>query len=88
MSNKEPLVTENGTITTDQPLFICSWNGGDQVEIHTRQTLLDNYKQTNLFDTEEDGWIGINFPTLLEELINGNIWTTCRNDNMSIKRIK
>ena len=84
----EPIVTENGTITTDEPLFMCCWNG-DDYQIHTHATLWKNFKDTNLFDIEEDGWcVGANFPMLLERLHLELDFTTYHNDNMSIKRIK
>ena len=84
----EPLVTKAGTITTDEPLFMCCWNG-DDYQIHTRATLWENFKETNLFDNDEDGWCGgVNFPMLLERLHLELDFTTYHNDNMSIKRIK
>ena len=86
--NAQPLVTKAGTITTDEPLFMCVWNG-DDYQIHTRATLWENFKDTNLFDADEDGWcVGVNFPMLLERLHLELDFTTYHNDNMSIKRIK
>tara|TARA_B110000285_G_C15027173_1_gene564772 strand:- start:401 stop:919 length:519 start_codon:yes stop_codon:yes gene_type:complete len=84
----EPLVTESGTITTDEPLFMCVWNG-DDYQIHTQATLWQNFKDTNLFDVEEDGWcVGANFPMLMERLHLELDFTVYHNDNMSIRRIK
>ena len=84
----EPLVTENGTITTDEPLFMCVWNG-DDYQIHTQATLWENFKTTNLFDVEEDGWSdSVNFPMLMERLHLELDFTVYHNDNMSIRRIK
>ena len=92
----EPLVTKAGTITTDEPLFMCCWNG-DDYQIHTRTTLWENFKDTNLFDADEDGWRfegyhqnNVNFNILLKRLEcnahnDGQIY---QNDNMTIKRIK
>ena len=75
----EPLVTENGTITTDEPLFMCVWNGDDY----------QIFKTTNLFDVEEDGWSdSVNFPMLMERLHLELDFTVYHNDNMSIRRIK
>jgi len=31
-------------------VYLCSWNYGDIVQIHTRETLYNEYKDTNLFD--------------------------------------
>ena len=53
--NTKCLVNEKGFITTNEPLFLCKWNGGDIVEIHTRLTLYATYKDTGLYDTG-DGW--------------------------------
>ena len=90
----EPLVTESGTITTDEPLFMCVWNG-DDYQIHTQATLWKNFKDTNLFDHEEDGWCfegyhqnNVNFNVLLKRLLCGDNDKIYRNDNMSIRRIK
>ena len=90
----KPLVTEIGTITTDEPLFMCCWNG-DDYQIHTRQTLWDNFNETNLFDNDEDGWQfegyhqnNVNFNILLKRLLWGDDGQTYHNDNMTIRRIK
>jgi len=92
----KPLVTENGIITTDEPLFMCCWNG-DDYQIHTRHTLWHNFHETNLFDSDEDGWRfegyhqnNVNFNRLLTRLEcnahnDGQIYY---NDNMTIRRIK
>jgi hypothetical protein len=42
----EPIVLTNET----EPCFLCTWNDGDIVEIHTQQTLHAKYDDTNLFD--------------------------------------
>jgi len=85
------LVNENGFITTDQPLFLCKWNGCE-VAIHTRLTLYANYKDTNLYDAN-DGWSNFeNINQLLDHLsfqeqdgyFDSEIYI---NDNMSIQRI-
>ena len=94
------LVDNKGYIKTDSPLFLCKWNGGDTVEIHTRQTLYQAYKDTGLYDTDDEfgGWKHqdsyIFFNPLLDHLsftdednydyFDDDIYT---NDNMSIQRI-
>jgi hypothetical protein len=84
----KPLVTENGTITTDEPLFMCVWNG-DDYQIHTQATLWENFKDTNLFDTDEYGWSdSVNFSILLKRLILEQDFRSYYNDNMYIRRIK
>lgn len=30
--------------------YLCSWNGDETVQIHTKETLYNEYKDTNLFD--------------------------------------
>ena len=94
----EPLVTKDGIITTDEPLFLCCWNG-DDYQIHTKYSLWDNFHDTNLFDYEEDGWRcegyhqnNVNFNILLKRISHSNFdpddAITFRNDNMTIRRIK
>ena len=94
----ECLVTKNGSIATDSPLFLCEWNGGDTVTIHTRATLYATYKDTNLYDKDSDWeWGGevMDFNTLLDHLslpdeneFNGRFDNEVyRNDNMTIQRI-
>jgi hypothetical protein len=34
--------------------YLCSWNNNDIIQIHTKQTLLNEYKETNLFDDDQD----------------------------------
>jgi len=36
-----------------EPIYLCTWNGGDIVEIHTEKTLNDDYSGSN-FDEEVD----------------------------------
>ena len=92
--NTKCLVNEKGFITTNEPLFLCKWNGGDIVEIHTRLTLYATYKDTGLYDTG-DGWSNFeNINDLLDHLsftdqdnydyFDNEKYT---NDNMSIQRI-
>jgi hypothetical protein len=44
-------------------IFVCTWNDGDIVETHTRQSLEVEYASTNLFDIDEsyvgsESWSG------------------------------
>ena len=92
--NTKCLVNEKGFITTNEPLFLCKWNGGDIVEIHTRLTLYATYKNTGLYDTG-DGWSNFeNINDLLDHLSftdqdNYDYFDSEKytNDNMSIQRI-
>jgi hypothetical protein len=34
--------------------YLCSWNGYEIVQIHTKETLYNDYKDTNLFEVNED----------------------------------
>ena len=40
-----------------KPKWLCSWNGGEIVQIHTRETLYGEYKET-LFDVELVDYLG------------------------------
>ena len=31
-------------------LYLCEWNGGEILEIHTPSSFFDQYKDTNLYD--------------------------------------
>ena len=95
------LVANDGTIMNPQkPLYLCEWNSGDIVQIHTRESLYDFYKDTNLYDTDEhdlnewnDRFEGINelldhLETNDEDAFNGRFDNEVyRNDNMTIQRI-
>lgn len=47
--NKFPIDLDPSTET-----FLCAWNGHDQVELHTKESLYERYKDTNLYDNEEE----------------------------------
>ena len=95
------LVDANGDIIANTPLFLCEWNGGDNVEIHTRETLYARYKDSGLYDTDEEygNWLyerdHIFFNNLLdilsfnnENAFNGRFDNERYSaDNMSIQRI-
>jgi len=36
-----------------EPIYLCTWNDGEIVEIHTEETLKKDYVGTNLFETTE-----------------------------------
>ena len=77
--------------------YLCSWNNGDIIQIHTNKTLWNEYKDTNLFDDDEDmlfetignGFDNFKFKDYLklsskdEDFLNVNF--IC--DNMEITRI-
>ena len=35
-------------------IYLCTWNGGEIVQIHTEKTLREDYKGSNLFTAEAD----------------------------------
>jgi hypothetical protein len=66
------------------PIYLCVWNEGsdfENSEIHTKQSLFDEYKDTNLFSADT----GDGFLVSLEKL-NKN--ETYIDDNMQITRIR
>ena len=78
----------------DAPVFLCSWDWGEVVEIHTQESLREMYEETNLFN-DDDGWGWeikelMNFEELLEHLTINTIdmGKVFHNDNMTIQRIK
>lgn len=40
----------------DEPLFLCIWEGGSIVEIHTEDSLRKEFADSNLFDPECTDW--------------------------------
>ena len=81
-------------VSGEKPVFLCTWDG-DNVEVHTRESLRDMYGDTNLFDDDRDYWgyeIGelMTFEQLLEHLTTNPIdmGRVFYNDNMTIQRIK
>ena len=67
-------------------LFLCEWNGGEIIEIHTIQSFYDRYKDTNVYDDNEFiHMFGKTINEIFEELVIGSgDWF----DNMFIQRIK
>jgi hypothetical protein len=38
-------------------LYLCTWNGGEIVEVHTTVSFYNKYKETNLYDGSfKDDW--------------------------------
>ena len=83
----------NKSITlSNEHLFLCSWNGTECVQIHTIETLREEYKETNLFDHKSwsyDSEHNLSITELMRLLINSNdVFTINHNENMSIQYIK
>ena len=79
------------TITGDSPVYLCEWNSGEIVEIHTRETLFDWYK----FDPNDDSWGWEIQETLTMQGLIDHLETESldkgkpfHNDNMIITRIR
>jgi hypothetical protein len=74
--------------TIEKPLY-CEWNAGEIKEVHSEQSLYENYKHTNLYDGEPSWGDGYNFTQILSHLKNNseNIGRELKNDNMSIRRM-
>ena len=82
----------------DQVLYLCRWNGNEIVEVHTKETLFENYKDTNLYDREYELYnytlLKSNYDMYLQEYLN--ISTTHEDflnhdftlDNFTIRRIQ
>ena len=76
-------------------VYLCIWNNGDIKQIHTKKTLLNEYKNTNLFDNDclfETIGNGFDNLTINEYLTfskkdNDFINLLFSYDNMSITRI-
>tara|TARA_R110000796_G_scaffold5166_1_gene19551 strand:- start:96 stop:374 length:279 start_codon:yes stop_codon:yes gene_type:complete len=52
--------------------YLCSWE--DVVEIHTRESLYEQYKDSNLYDDDNNGWgfdnddnYDLTFPQILDK---------------------
>tara|TARA_R110000851_G_scaffold93789_1_gene204187 strand:+ start:282 stop:560 length:279 start_codon:yes stop_codon:yes gene_type:complete len=81
---------------TTTNIYLCSWNGDAIVQIHTKETLYNEYKDTNLFESG-DKYQTFDFEsfTNLHELLevweekkwdmNNEIYTE---DNFTIRLIK
>jgi hypothetical protein len=74
--------------TIEKQLY-CEWNAGEIKEVHSEQSLYENYKDTNLYDGEPTWGDGYNFMQILYHLKNSsqNIGRELTNDNMSIRRM-
>lgn len=79
------------TIGGETPVYLCEWNGGETVEIHTRATLTDTYE----FDPADDSWAWeiqetLSMEGLLDHLEREPLdkGRTFYNDNMKITRIR
>ena len=87
-------------LASNEPQYLCSWD--TVVQVHTRETLYEEYKDTNLYDDSGWGFDGddhydLTFPQILDkfdalfEVGERHLYkkTAKRviNDNMVIQRI-
>ena len=75
------------SIDTQERVYVCQWNDNEIVEIHTKDSLWQQYKDTNLF-TEPIYFGGSE--SVLRELypVIDDYWMQITNDNFTIRRIK
>lgn len=59
-------------LAINKPQYLCSWDTA--VQVHTRETLYEEYKDTNLYDDDGPGWgfdsddhYDLTFPQLLDK---------------------
>lgn len=86
------------TFNTEDPLFLCNWNDGEFIEVHTKKSLYDQYKLTNLFDQDEEAQdlegntLAVSVLEWIDAMSNVNFkWQEHEEftfDNFSIRRIK
>jgi hypothetical protein len=69
-------------------IYLCRWNGDEIVQIHTKETLYNEYKDTNLFDDKIYGYE--NWLEVLKEwqVKKYDFATTLKEDNFEITLIK
>ena len=72
--------------------FLCDWDNGYNVEIHTLDSLFREYRDTNLFDNDlgwyrGDGRALPSFCSVLVELLRDQPGVRWGSDNMKIERI-
>lgn len=80
-----------------EPIFLCRWNGRHSingisnheiVEIHSKNTLLNKYSSTNLFDNDLDPQLDLEEWIDLISQDNDFYNRPFINDNFEIERIK
>jgi hypothetical protein len=86
------------TFNNKETLFLCTWNNGDIIQVHTKQSLYDQYKDTNLFDQDEEAQdlegntLAVSVLEWIDSMSNVNFtWQKHEEfvfDNFSIRRIK
>ena len=79
----------------DSPVYLCEWDGGEIVEIHTRKSLWEQYQDSGFYNPEDDSWAWeiqelMTFEALLDHLETESLdkGKPFHNDNMTITRIR
>lgn len=79
----------------ETPVYLCEWDGGEIVEIHTRKSLWEQYQDSGLYNPEDDSWAWeiqelMTFEALLDHLETESLdkGKPFHNDNMTITRIR
>ena len=75
---------------SEKDYFLCTWNGNEIIELHTKESLWNEYKNTNLF--EDNDWFygrenieNVSLTDLMSLCIyNEDKNTIHYNDNMTI----
>tara|TARA_A100001201_G_C4087517_1_gene201007 strand:+ start:1357 stop:1611 length:255 start_codon:yes stop_codon:yes gene_type:complete len=66
--------------------FRCTWNGDEIIELHTKESLWNEYKNSNLF--ENDDWVYedeiVSLTDLMSLCVYNKDYTIHYNDNMTI----
>jgi hypothetical protein len=88
----------NHTYNNQEPLFLCRWNDGEIIQVHTKKSLINQYKDTNLFDQDEEAQdlegntLAVGVLEWIDSMSNVNFEWQEHNDfvfdNFSIRRIK
>ena len=82
--------------------FLCSWNGTEITQIHTKESLIEEYKETGLLEDKDWSWGAPGIPrtasnawyygTVIElmDFLIEELWLfkEYHNDNMTIMYIK
>ncbi len=75
-------------------IYLCTWNGGEIVQIHTEKTLREEYDGSNLFDCEEsdetyfyNGSVSLLLKDYLKKSKLDYFRDSFKADNMEIERI-
>ena len=88
----------NHTYNNEEPLFLCRWNDGEIIQVHTKRSLINQYKDTNLFDEDEEkqdlegNTLAVSVLEWIDSMSNVNFEWQEHNDftfdNFTMRRIK